>query len=312
MIEDVSFEILNRCLNCCLHCSSCSSIKGTDIFSLDKIKDIVKQLTEIRVKRICLSGGEPFLHSDLIEIVKYISERNILCDIYSSGVTMTNGLINSISIETFRLLKDVGLHRVMFNMQAMDEEIYDNIMGTGGNQNFLLRSIENAIACEIEVEIHFVPMKQNICQIEKILNYANQVGICQISFLKLVNHGNAKSNNLELSINDDTTLRKKLADLSSTNKKIRIGIPLTYGKIIYDCHALIKKIYIKYDGSLYGCEAFKHIAFEGVAVPNVYSESISTIITCSDYFQKSSELLCEYRNGNNNCPVQNYINKGEK
>jgi len=280
-------------------------------FSLDKIQNIVEQLAELSVKRICLSGGEPFLRSDLSCIVETIAKNGITCDVYSAGIVKSSGKVQAISKGILMNLKEKGLNRIMFNLQALDEAKYDLIMGTKGQQLYLFASIKNAVESDIDTEIHFVPTTFNVDQIDKVLAYADSQNIKQVSFLKLVKHGRAKINELELSTQDENTLRKKLAELAKSNSKVRVGIPLIHGKVNHECHAINHKIYIKYDGSVYGCEAFKYIDFEDVKVQNVHNDSLQSIISDSEYFNKSEQLLCGYRNGSSNCPVQNYIKAKE-
>jgi radical SAM protein with 4Fe4S-binding SPASM domain len=307
MIENVSFEILSKCPNNCLHCSSNSSMESQDRFSFDEIRNIIKELVELSVKHICLSGGEPFLHPDLLAIVEIIVKSGIRCNIYSAGMIINDDETLAISKDTLIKLKQIGLNRIIFNLQAIDENKYDLIMGTKGQQPHLFTSIQNTVESGIETEIHFVPMTHNADQIDKVLAYADKKNIKQVSFLKLVNHGRAKNNGLELSIEKENEVRQKLAQLAESNHKIRIGIPLTSDEIVCQCHAASNKLYIKYDGSLYGCEAFKYIELDGIKAPNVRNDSIRSIISNSEYFKRLKLFILKY--ANNNCPVQNYMRR---
>lgn len=312
MIEDVSFEILSKCSNNCVHCSSCSTFHSQDIFSLQKIQQIVSELSKLCVKRICLSGGEPFLHPDLLDIVKDIASRGIICDIYTAGVLRSGNEYSSIPKDIFSQLKSAGLHRLMFNMQAITEKNYNMIMGTMGCQKHLIESIDNAVACGIETEIHFVPMNCNIEEIDLILEFANEHNVEQVSFLKLVEHGRATNNKLSISRDNEDKLKQKLKILRNQNSKIRIGIPLDIDCMSCSCHAVRNKIYIKYDGSVYGCEAFKYIKFDGIPVSNVYNQTITDILNNSLYIKESQKLICKYTIDKRACPVQNYLARIKK
>ena len=57
---------------CNLHCAHCFVSAGRygDTMSLESIRDIlVPRLKECRVVSVTLTGGEPFAHQDIIEIV---------------------------------------------------------------------------------------------------------------------------------------------------------------------------------------------------------------------------------------------------
>jgi len=280
-------------------------------FSYDKILDIVDQLVKLPVKRICLSGGEPFLRPDLPDIVEAITKNGISCDIYSSGAIKDASGVSAIPEDVLIKLKENRLNRIMFNMQAYDEAKYDFITGTKGQQPYLFTSIRNAVKNDVDTEIHFVPMTHNVDQIDKILAFADSQNVKQVSFLKLVNHGRARDNALELSRRSENKVRNKLAELAKSNSKIRIGIPLTKNNVPCDCHAISDKIYIKYDGSVYGCEAFKYIELDGIKAPSVNNDSIISIISGSEYFKKSKQLIYKYKDKDNKCPVQNYLKEKE-
>ena len=62
----------------------------------------------------------------------------------------------------------------MFNVQAADSAVYDAIMGTKGKYDLLIQSISNAKDCQIDTEIHFVPMKQNCNQVANVVKLAER------------------------------------------------------------------------------------------------------------------------------------------
>ena len=99
--------------------------------------------------------------------------------------------------------KKRGLNRIMFNVQAADSVVYDAIMNTKGKYDLLIRSMTNAKECQIDTEIHFVPMKQNYNQIANVVKLAEQLNVCCVSFLRLVPHGRAEDNKEKIMLSDD-------------------------------------------------------------------------------------------------------------
>ena len=93
---------------------------------------------------------------------------------YSSGIVGEYNLEKSISKEMLWECKKRGLNRIMFNVQAADSVVYDAIMNTKGKYDLLIRSMTNAKECQIDTEIHFVPMKQNYNQIANVVKLAEQ------------------------------------------------------------------------------------------------------------------------------------------
>lgn len=321
MIRDISFEITQRCLNNCVHCSSCSNSLCKQHIDYETICKTIDDMPQIGVKRVCLSGGEPFLHKDLKNIVTYIKQLGMEINIYSSGITEVNGQITYITIDEFEDLKKCGLSKIMFNLQSYEASRYDKIMGTTGRFDIVKESIKNAIGVGIYTEIHFVPMKINIGDIDGIVELAREMNVNKVSFLKLVPHGRADGNKhlIQLSGEETIKLRNKLSEIKS--EAIRIGIPLSLDFDSDFCHAASSKLYIKFDGTVYGCEAFKYIqqldGESNVIQPNnIFEASLLEIYNSSKYLKATQEFVKKYScldSKCESCPVQKYLEaKGGK
>ena len=63
-------QITERCNLHCAHCFVSSVREGADI-TLDRVRtDVLPQLRDARVTRLTLTGGEPFAHPDVLEIIR--------------------------------------------------------------------------------------------------------------------------------------------------------------------------------------------------------------------------------------------------
>ncbi len=81
-MKQISIEIIHKCPNKCLHCFSYSDITRTMKLSTDKILSIIDSAKELNTEIISISGGEPFLHEGLVEIVQYAKMQGIKIYIY--------------------------------------------------------------------------------------------------------------------------------------------------------------------------------------------------------------------------------------
>ena len=161
MLKEISIEIIRKCPNKCLHCSSLSSEDCTEIIPFKKFKEVVNGVKKLGLKTICFSGGEPFLHPEIVKMVQYVYNKGLQCYIYSSGIYM-DVLKNRSSIPEEILQGIQGkVKKIIFNIEATNEDTYSTIMGTQGSLKFLKQSIESTINRGIIVEGHFVPMKLN-------------------------------------------------------------------------------------------------------------------------------------------------------
>ena len=70
-MKQISIEIIHKCPNRCLHCSSNSDINCTLKIETAEVKKIIDSASKLNTEVLNISGGEPFLHDGLLEIVHY-------------------------------------------------------------------------------------------------------------------------------------------------------------------------------------------------------------------------------------------------
>ncbi len=78
-------QITERCDLRCAHCFVSATRHGIDM-QLDDIRHrLIPQLLQSRVCRVTLTGGEPLLHPELIEIVRSLREHSISVGLCTNG-----------------------------------------------------------------------------------------------------------------------------------------------------------------------------------------------------------------------------------
>lgn len=87
MLKDLCFEIIQTCPNNCLFCSSCAGMNETTIIDLNVFKKTIDHFMNLGgIQEISISGGEPFLHPNLFEMVDYCKKLGIRVVLFTSGV----------------------------------------------------------------------------------------------------------------------------------------------------------------------------------------------------------------------------------
>lgn len=304
MLKEVSIEIIRKCPNNCVHCSSMSDEYCTEIFEYQKFIQVIDDAAKLGAKTICLSGGEPFLHPDIINMISYASKIGLDCYVYTSGIVF-DGSMNRASLTQDFLRLIVGtVSKLIFNIEAATADTYDRIMGTTGCFELMKQSVLNANSLSIATEAHFVPMKLNIDEIESVITLCKNLGITKISFLRLVPHGRAVINEESIVLSDDELLDLKNMLESLKNNAgidIRIGVPLSKDYSCHKCEAADGKLNIKYDGHVFPCEVFKNdrmaMQSNGLDTESIYNMSLMDIYNKSSFLhyvrKLSHKFSCE-------------------
>ena len=121
----VAIEMTHRCNLRCFHCciDADGVVSNKNDLSTEQIKIIIDKIIKWNPDRIMLSGGEPMLRKDFIEILKYIKNN------YKGKIIVsTNGtLINTSNVEA---LAECA-YQIDISLDGVDEESCSIIRGPG-------------------------------------------------------------------------------------------------------------------------------------------------------------------------------------
>ena len=108
----VSFEVTHSCTGNCRHCDKGGIKKEENLLSPQQYGEILRQLNPPVVQ---LSGGEPLLRKDIVEIVRVMKQGGGLPFI----ILVTNGSL--LTEKKYMELKEVGLDRVSVSLDFPDQ-----------------------------------------------------------------------------------------------------------------------------------------------------------------------------------------------
>lgn len=321
MIQDLCFEIIKRCVNNCKFCSSCSTIEGSNIIDYGSFKKTIEYIVKSEgLSEVSISGGEPMLHPQLTDMIKLCKSHNIKTILYTSGIVFNTinqelkdsdiakyseieqHMIKQLKQQRFSAaskkqlyeLKEAGLDTIVFDLQSVDCETYNSLMGTKNNSTNVMTTIIRAKSVGLNVEIHFIPMKQNYKEIDDILEICDIGEIDKLRILKFIPQGRGRENREDLELTQEQ-LEKFCVHVESIRNKyktpIKLGIALR-GENEHLCTAGLDKFDIRYDGAILPCVAFKDTA--GMEIGNI-KQDLSIIV---------------YRGGSNKVPLCQRIHSG--
>ena len=289
MLSEISIEILQRCPNRCIYCSSHSNPQATHIIPFEIIKNVIDDAKSLGCKTVCLSGGEPFLHPQILDIISYIAKQQLTCYVYTSGIYMKDEVYSSLPNEYIEAIRGM-VDKVIFNVEADSSALYDQIMGTEvGGFDMMKKSINDCVSSGLVVETHVVPMQVNFKHLKSIFEMCYQLGVSKVSILRLVLQGRALENLslVKLSGEDNREVTKLIKALNESYKgKVRIGLPYSDSNCRIYCKAASDKINVRYDGNVYPCEVFKDDLLNaklGYEPDNVWKDSFYHIYQNSSY-----------------------------
>ena len=309
MLSEISIEILQRCPNRCIYCSSHSNPQATHIIPFEIIKNVIDDAKSLGCKTVCLSGGEPFLHPHILNIISYIAKLQLTCYVYTSGIYTKDEVYSSLPNEYIEAIRGM-VDKVIFNVEADSSTLYDKIMGTDvGGFDMMKKSINDCVSSGLVVETHVVPMQVNFKHLKSIFEMCYQLGVSKVSILRLVLQGRALENLslVKLTGEDSWEVTKLIKALKEAYKgKVRIGLPYSDSNCRIYCKAASDKINVRYDGNVYPCEVFKDDLLDaklGCEPDNVWKDSFYDIYKSSPYLNVVRRRIEAFKkeDGNETC-----------
>mgnify|MGYP002523175433 FL=1 len=152
-IISLRITITNRCNVNCVYCHHDGMVSSKNEMTADELYRICKIAKDIGVKKIRLSGGEPLIRKDIVEIVEKIASL----DFKDISIT-TNGTY----LEKYAQgLKDAGLDRVNVSFDTLNRGTYEFI-----TKKDYLESAKAGILKAVEVGLY--PVKINMVVMKDI------------------------------------------------------------------------------------------------------------------------------------------------
>ncbi|MEI8313422.1 MAG: GTP 3',8-cyclase MoaA [Verrucomicrobiota bacterium] len=180
-IDYLRISVTDRCNERCLYCMP-EGYKGwaqrADHMTADEIVRTVEATTRLGFRRFRVTGGEPLLRKDIVEILQRIWE---LPGTQTLGISTNATRLALLAQE----IKQSGVRSINVSLDALDPGIYRRI--TGGDVSQVLAGIDAALEQGFEaIKLNCVLMRGvNEGEYLKLIGYAAERGLL-LRFIELM------------------------------------------------------------------------------------------------------------------------------
>ena len=168
-VNSLRISLTQRCNFDCFFCHQEGESGPNGEVTPEEIETVVSVAAELGINKVKLTGGEPLLRDDIVEIVRKISP-------YVDEVSMTtNGYMLK---EKACDLREAGLNRVNISFHSTDPEKFCKIIGRESVQA-VREGIEEAIRCGLSpIKLNMVVMNGiNDMEIEDMITFSRETGV---------------------------------------------------------------------------------------------------------------------------------------
>ena len=276
LISSLQFELSSRCNERCIHCYIPNGKKNTGFdMPLAKVKGILDEFAEMGGIHVTLSGGEAFLHKDLLEICKYCREKDLKISILSNWISLKD--------EQIPVLKEVNLSLIQTSLYSMNPEIHDKITTVKGSFEKTKAAIEKLVAADIPVQISCPLMKANKDGYADVLKYAQKLKIKAQTDYIMMAQANLDTSNLanRLSLEETEKVLRDIFEYDLEYQAITLNLKPKDEERKFDKERFLKEPVcgVGYDnccitanGDVYPCAGWQEYV-----LGNVYKQSLKEI-----------------------------------
>lgn len=265
--DHIQIEVTGNCNMNCEHCRAANEPRK--FIKISEIEKILKFISKVKSEnfRIVLSGGEPFLHPQLIEILNLIKKYGI----EQIAITTNASLIKN---ETLKKLNNLNFKNfiIQVSLDSIDEKIHDKFRKYPGAFKKCLNVLK-----EIKKYQNLVPSirmtitPETLNQVENMIDFAVEQGVKIIGIGSVIPFGKALDRRYDLSPSEKKQFFQIMSDKHKQfNGKIDVTSedPLKF---------LIKDSAWKYENLNYDVdECFFGGCTAGVSTMNISSDGSIT------------------------------------
>ena len=196
-LRDLRISVTDRCNFRCTYCMprehfghEYQFLAKEKILSYEEITMVVSSLLPLGIEKIRLTGGEPLMRRNIVELIRQIRSLDDQIDI---AIT-TNGIL----LEKYALqLKEAGLSRVTVSLDALENDIFQSLSDTTNSIEEELQGIGYCEQINLPVKVNCVIQKGvNESQIIPIVKYFDQLSITP-RFIEYMDVGSTNSWNYD-------------------------------------------------------------------------------------------------------------------
>ena len=300
---NITIDVTSKCNLRCKHCRV--NEIGYDM-TLDEIEEVFNKLTDFKPRGVFISGGEPLIRDDIVEIVKKSKKLAPVTILNTNSLLLTENKLKE--------LIDSGLNYIQVSVDGIEEQ-HDYIRGKGTYKKTIEKmKLINEYSDQIKLHISSVVSQKNIDYMEEFARQIleiEKINVQILGFKRFIPNNVLKDTaalgkdglkklykNLELlqkKYNEKTTIVSDMPMKNVFNEKRAIEVMKKYNLSCVGCSAGVNGISIRNDGTVTPCTLLY------ISCGNILKQNLKEILQNADMVKiKNRELKgkcgkCQYK-----------------
>jgi radical SAM protein with 4Fe4S-binding SPASM domain len=259
-------ELTARCNHNCRHCyinlpAGEKAAKGREL-SFEEIKELVDEAVSLGALWCLITGGEPLLRGDFLDIYLYLKKKGLLISLFTNA-----SLITKDHVELFKAYPPRNIEVCVY---GATRKTYEGVTRTQGSYASFLRGLEHLLKNRIPVRLKTMALRTNFHEMEQIGRFCRE-RTCDYfrfdPFLHLRLDGEPKRND---EIRAERLSPSQIESLEHRDKERFDALKRDCGQLInpafgeapcrhvFTCGAGLRSFFLTYEGRFRLCPSLSH------------------------------------------------------
>lgn len=274
-INLITLELTKRCNLACLHCyaRSTQGIKNEEL-TTDEVKRLIDDAAELGVWQFHLTGGEPFMREDILDILQYVHTKRMVIQLFTNATL--------ISDEVVEVLVKLRINQVVTSLNGLGAT-HDYFHGLKGAYTKTSRIIGKLKEAGIPVRINTTLHKYNENEFLELIRIIKRFGFSyRVSNIISVGRGEG-TQDLNLSDQRYVDILASIQEMNGDGNDILQETGSDRGEIVTDgiitprCGVGVSRMFISAVGDTGLCEILSHSTNPKFGSGNIRQTSIAKI-----------------------------------
>jgi len=215
---------------CNLNCRHCwitpvysPSRENGHFLQPEYIEKAIQEAGSLGLRTVKLTGGEPFLHPDIREILSLISNYGFKINIETNGTKIDPGMA--------RYLRETEkFFFISVSLDGLEAKSHDWFRGVNGSFNKAVDGIKNLVDQNIHPQLICTLHRKNEAQIDQMIDKAASLGCSSIKFnhIQPMGRGRTDPDGIRLAPDRILELYKKIDQRIRRENCIRVYLDVPY------------------------------------------------------------------------------------
>jgi radical SAM protein with 4Fe4S-binding SPASM domain len=158
-----------RCTHCYINVDERDEASRRNELTCAEACSLIDQVADNGCLCLLLTGGEPFVRSDTLDIFTHAKKKGLIITLFTNGTLITPRIAD--------YLKDWPPHRVEISVYGITEQTYSAVTGVKGAFSQCIRGIELLLDRGLNVELKTMVLTSNEHELPEIESFARERGL---------------------------------------------------------------------------------------------------------------------------------------